>query len=178
MNLELITSAASDALVNVVLAVIAFTGAYAVYYIRLGASKVKAQTAQIKDETGRKLLENALDDVVNLATVSVNAMEQTMARELRDLVKSGKATREQLVALGEKVFGEVKAAIAPEAQRVITENLGSFDAYLSKCIEDAVLKVKQSDPYLTLPESILEGEIRDYAEKRGVAETIVADTRQ
>ena len=45
----------------------------------------------------------------------------------------------------------------PEAQRVITENLGSFDDYLTKCIEDAVLKVKRGDPYLTLPEVLLEG---------------------
>ena len=73
MNMELIQSAASDALVNVVLAVIALAGAYAVYYIRLGAAKLKEQTAQIKDEAGRKVLEDALDDVVNLATVSVGA---------------------------------------------------------------------------------------------------------
>ena len=53
MNMELIQSAASDALVNVVLAVIALAGAYAVYYIRLGAAKLKEQTAQIKDEAGR-----------------------------------------------------------------------------------------------------------------------------
>ena len=32
MNMELITSAASDALVNVVLAIIALAGAYGVYY--------------------------------------------------------------------------------------------------------------------------------------------------
>lgn len=157
MNMEVITSAANDALVNVVLAVIALAGAYAVYYIRLGASKVKAQTAQIKDDAGRKALDNALDDVVNLATVSVNAMEQTTARALRDAVKLGKADREQLLTLGKQVFDEVKAAIAPEAQRVITANLGSFDAYLSKCIEDAVLRVKQSDPYLTLSGELLEG---------------------
>ena len=80
MNMELIQSAASDALVNVVLAVIALAGAYAVYYIRLGAAKLKEQTAQIKDEAGRKVLEDALDDVVNLATVSVGAMEQTTAK--------------------------------------------------------------------------------------------------
>ena len=53
MNMELITSAASDALVNVVLAIIALAGAYGVYYIRLGATKLKEQTAQIKDEAGR-----------------------------------------------------------------------------------------------------------------------------
>ncbi len=146
MNMELIQSAASDALVNVVLAVIALAGAYAVYYIRLGAAKLKEQTAQIKDEAGRKVLE----DVVNLATVSVGAMEQTTAKALRDAVKSGKASREELLALGKQVFDEVKAAISPQAQKVITDNLGSFDKYLTAVIEDAVLKVKQEDPYLTL----------------------------
>ena len=141
MNMELIQSAASDALVNVVLAVIALAGAYAVYYIRLGAAKLKEQTAQIKDEAGRKVLEDALDDVVNLATVSVGAMEQTTAKALRDAVKSGKASREELLALGKQVFDEVKAAISPQAQKGIIT---------MQTMEDAVLKVKQEDPYLTL----------------------------
>lgn len=156
MNMELIQSAASDVLVNVVLAVIALAGAYAVYYIRLGAAKLKEQTAQIKDEAGRKVLVDALDDVVNLATVSVGAMEQTAAKALRDAVKSGKASREELLALGKQVFDEVKAAIAPEAQQVITENLGSFDKYLTAVIEDAVLRIKNEDPYLTLSGELLD----------------------
>lgn len=154
MNMELITSAASDALVNVVLAIIALAGAY---YIRLGAAKLKEQTAQIKDEAGRKVLEDALDDVVNLATVSVGAMEQTTAKALRDAVKNGTASREELLALGKQVFDEVKAAIAPEAQQVITDNLGSFDKYLTAVIEDAVLHIKNEDPYLTLSGELLDG---------------------
>lgn len=157
MDMEIITSAASATLANIVLAVIGLVGAYAVYYIRLAAAQAKAQTKRIEDTAARELLENALDDVVNLATVSVNAMEQTTAQAVRDKVKEGKADREELLELGRKVFREVKAAIAPEAQRVITQNLGSFDAYLTKCIEDAVLKVKRDDPYLTLSGELLEG---------------------
>lgn len=155
MDMNIIQSAASEVLVNLALAVISLAGAYAVYYIRLGASKLKAQTAQIEDESARKVLDNALADVENLATKSVGAMEQTTAKALRDAVKSGAANREDLLALGKQVFNEVKAAIAPEAQKVITDNLGSFDDYLTKCIEDAVLKVKQSDPFITLPEGVL-----------------------
>ena len=135
MNMELITSAASDALVNVVLAIIALAGAYGVYYIRLGAAKLKEQTVQIKDEAGRKVLEDALDDAV----------------------KNGTASREELLALGKQVFDEVKAAIAPEAQQVITDNLGSFDKYLTAVIEDAVLHIKNEDPYLTLSGELLDG---------------------
>ena len=157
MDMQLITNAASVTLANIVLAVIALAGAYAVYYIRLAGANVKAQTKKIKDETARQLLENALDDVVNLATVSVNAMEQTTAKAIRDGIKAGANTREQLTILSTKVFCEVKSAISPEAQRVITENLGSFDDYLTKCIEDAVLKVKRDDPYLTISGELLDG---------------------
>ena len=157
MDMNVITTAASNALANIVLAVIALAGAYAVYYIRLAGAQVKAQTKQIEDKTARELLENALDDVVNLATVSVNAMEQTTAQAVRDKVKAGKVDREELLKLGRDVFKAVKDAIAPEAQKVITNNLGSFDAYLTKCIEDAVLKVKRGDPYLTLSGELLEG---------------------
>lgn len=156
MNMEIITSAASTALANIVLAAIGLAAAYAVYYIRLAGARVKAQTKQIEDESARKVLEDALDDVVNLATVSVNAMEQTTAQAIRDGVKQGVKDRDELLALGRQVFNDVKAAITPEAQRVITENLGSFDAYLTKCIEDAVLKVKRADPYLTISGELLE----------------------
>lgn len=155
MNMEIIQNAATEVLVNLALGVITLAGAYGVYYIRAGASKLKAQTAQITDTASRKLLEDAVADVASLATLSVNAMEQTTARALRDAVKSGTKDREELLALSTQVFDEVKAAIAPEAQEVISANLGSFDAYLTKCIEDAVLKVKQADPFLTLPESMI-----------------------
>ena len=146
MDMEIITGAASDALVNILLAVITLGGAYALHYLKLGAAKVKAQTAQIKDEQARNLLENAVDDVTNLVSVGVGAMEQTTAKALRQAVKDGKADREELLALGKQVLGEVKAAVAPEAQEVITKHLGSFEDYVMKCIEDAVLKVKQADP--------------------------------
>lgn len=153
--MEAIQTMASEVLANVALGVIVLLGAYATYYINVGIGAAKAKTAQIKDEAARNLLDNALDDVENLAVKSVGAMEQTTAKALRDAVKLGNGDREKLLALGKQVFDEVKAAITPDAQAVITKNLGSFDAYLSKCIEDAVRRVKQEDPYIALEGELL-----------------------
>ena len=136
MNMEIIQSVVSETLVNLMLAVITLAGTYAIYYIRLGASKLQAQTAQIADEKARQLLNNAVLDVANLVTLSVGAMEQTTAKALREAVKAGTKDRAELVALGRDVFNDVKKQIGPEAQRVITKNLGSFDSYLKKCIEN------------------------------------------
>ena len=88
MSMEIIQSAATELLVNVALAVLALAGAYAVYYIRLGTSKLKAQTAQIEDASTRKVLDDALEDVANLATLSVGAMEQTTAKAARQAARS------------------------------------------------------------------------------------------
>lgn len=148
--MEAIQTMANEVLINVSLGVITLLGAYAMYYIGVGVNLAKAKMAQMNDNAARKLLNNALDDVKNLATISVGAMEQTTAKALRDAVKSGSENRGELLILGKKVFWEVKSAITPQAQAVITKNLGSFDEYLGKCIEDAVRKVKQEDPYITL----------------------------
>ena len=157
MNMEIITSAASTALANIVLAVIALAGAYAVYYIRLAGAQVKAQTKKIEDESARALLEDALDDVERLATKAVGYTEQTVAKALREAVKAGTSDREKLLALGRDVFNEVKREIGPETQEIIVKHLGSFDHYLEQCIENAVLKIKQADPYITLPGALVDG---------------------
>lgn len=155
MDMNIITTAVSEAVLNITLAAIALAAACAVYYIRLAATKVKKQTQQIEDESARALLDNAIEDVRNLAETAVGAMEQTTAKALRDEVKTGKASKDELISLGESVFNEVKASIAPEAQRVITDNLGGFDKYLRGVIEDTVRKVKQSDSYITLAEGAI-----------------------
>lgn len=161
MEMQIIQSAASEALMNVTLAAITLVAAVAVYYIRLVASNVKAQTSRIQDEAARELLDNALGDVERLATKAVGAMEQTTAKALREAVKSGKKNREELLALGRDVFNDLKNSIGPETQKVITDNLGSFDKYLTKCIEDAVLKVKQADPYITVSDGVVVESVAD-----------------
>lgn len=154
METGTIQNAANTLLTDAMLAVVSLAGAYGIYFIRLCAAKVKSQTAQLRNERTRWALDTALDDVRQLAELSVNAMEQTTAKALRENVKNGTADREELLALGKTVFDEVKAAVGPEAQATITRTLGSFDDYLTKCIEEAVLKVKQNDPLVMLPESI------------------------
>ena len=126
-------------------------------YIRLAGAQVKAQTKKIEDESARALLEDALDDVERLATKAVGYTEQTVAKALREAVKAGTGDREKLLALGRDVFNEVKREIGPETQEIIVKHLGSFDHYLEQCIENAVLKIKQADPYITLPGALVDG---------------------
>ena len=148
--MEAIQNAASSLLVNIALAVISLAGAYALYYIHIAAAKATEQIARIKDEAARKLFEDAITDTKDLVSQAVGAMEQTTAKALREQVKAGQVDREQLVKLSADVFTEVKRSISPEAQRVITKQLGSFDDYLTKSIEAAVFEVKQFEAEILL----------------------------
>lgn len=142
--MEAIQTQLMSTVVSITLAVISLGGAYAVYYIHAAAQKVKVQTTQIKDQALRKQLEDALDDTEYLAGVTVGAIEQTTARQLREAVKDGKVDKEELQALAAQAFAEIKAGISPIAQRVITEQLGDFDAYLQNLIERKVLELKSA----------------------------------
>jgi hypothetical protein len=125
-------------------AAIGALGTLATNYISKAIAQKKAQTAALQNEQERKALDNALDDVDNLATVTVQAIEQTTAKELRQAVKDGTANKEELVSLAKDAFATISAAIAPAAQAVITKNLGSFGDYLSNLIEAKVLALKSA----------------------------------
>lgn len=137
-----IQAAAGQVLVSLALGVISLVGAFGLYYIRKGGVWLDEKTKQLKDEKLRQQLDDALDDVENLARVTVGAIEQTTAKALREAVKDGKTDREELLTLSTKAFEEIKGKVGPEAQKVITQNLGSFDEYLSNLIEVKVLELK------------------------------------
>lgn len=141
-HMEVIQTAASEVAVTLVLALIGLLAAYATYGIRKMTEKVKAQIVQLKDDAARQLLNNALEDVEELTTVTVASIEQTTAKSLREAVKDGKVDRSELVALSKHAADEITAAIKPEAQKIIEDNLGSFKDYVSKLIEEKVLELK------------------------------------
>ena len=137
-----IQTAASHVLVSLALGAISLLGAFGLFYIRKGSLWLDEKTKQLKDEKLRKQLDDALDDVENLARVTVGAIEQTTAKAIREAVKDGKTNREELPSLSKIAFSEIKSKVGPEAQKVIAENLGSFDEYLSNLIEVKVLELK------------------------------------
>ena len=78
--MDIIQSTASEVLINLALGVITLLGAYGVYFIQKAAAKVQTQTARIKDESSRKLLNNSLADVKNLASVTVGSVRKRLTR--------------------------------------------------------------------------------------------------
>lgn len=140
--MEELREIAMQVLQTILCGLLSLAGAYAVFYLHKGQALLQAKTQQIQDASQRRLLEDALADVENLATVTVGAIEQTAAKAIREAMRDGATNRDELVNLGKMAFNDIKAKVSPQAQETIAENLGSFDDYLRNLIEAKVLALK------------------------------------
>ncbi|MFR9189717.1 MAG: hypothetical protein ACLVL7_05320 [Anaerotruncus massiliensis (ex Togo et al. 2019)] len=152
--MEVIMQMGNELLVNLLVGVLSVLAALAICGVQKGIVYLKQQTAQLKDDGLRATLDSALEDVGRLAEVTVGSIEQTTAGVLRDAVKLGNANREDLVALSKKAFDEIKAAVTPEAQEIITRQLG-IRRLPRKADRGHRPQNQNESPYLTLSNELL-----------------------
>ena len=135
--------AINEMAVNVAIAVITLLGTYALYYIRKATTKLSTETAKIAEESQRALIQSAIDRLDDIATKTVSHVEQTVAQELRQAVKEGHASREELVALSRKAYNEVVTQLKPEYMDALHTTLGDAESYIMSTIEAKVLALKE-----------------------------------
>lgn len=136
------TEVITEVTVNIGLAVLTLLGAYAVNAVNKAALKIKAQTALIKTQERRALLDDAINDVNELVNKTVTHIEQTTAKALREAVKDGRVEVGELNRLSERAYKEISEALKPDTKIIIDKHYGNFSKYLSKCIETKVYELK------------------------------------
>ncbi|WP_018752658.1 hypothetical protein [Paenibacillus sanguinis] len=132
----------NDILANLVLGVVALLCAYSMYYLKRGVAKFKAEAQKIDNEEQRSLALAAINRLDDVATKTVQAIEQTTARELREAVKAGITSREQLIKLSQDAFDQIVDQLEPEYLAVLATTLGDMDNYIKNTIEAKVLELK------------------------------------
>src|SRR5690606_31717132 len=115
--LEFIRNELLELLATVAIAVLTVGAAYAVAYLRRAR---EALEARIENE----LAEKVLGRVWHLAEVAVLAIESTTAAALRQAVAEGRASREELVALGRQAVDQVLAQLDDEARLTLAAIVG------------------------------------------------------
>ncbi len=124
------------------LALLGLMAAQAIAYINRAATKIKAETAHIKDRQQREMILYATSRLQEVAEKTVLRFEQTVAGELRQAVKDGKVERKELLALGKKAYNEIIETIEPQVMEILRENIGNAKTYLESIIEAEVKKLK------------------------------------
>src|SRR5690606_27539734 len=133
--LELIRNELLELLATLAIAVLTVGAAYAIAYLRRAR---EAWEARIDNE----LAEKVLGRVWHLVEVAVLATESTAAAALRQAVAEGKASREELVALGRQVVEQVLEQLDDEVRLVLAETVGDIRRYVESIVEATLERYK------------------------------------
>lgn len=133
-----------EILSNLLLSGMTLAATYVLYYIRKATAKVKAEAAKIQNEEQRKLVETAITRLDDVAGKTVRSIEQTTAAALREAVKDGTVSRDELTALSGQAYQEIIHILNPAYLSVLEESLGDLQAYITHTIEAKVLELKEA----------------------------------
>jgi len=138
----------SETLTNIALGLVTLLFSYAVNWLRKASVRVKAETEHIKDAHQRELVQTALDRLNDVARKTVQALEQTAAKELRQAIKAGEADRSALVSLADRAKRDIIRTMEPEYTALLNETLGDLSAYVTSTIEAEVLRLKEEPAWI------------------------------
>lgn len=139
-----LTEQLAPLLENVLTGVLSLAGAYVVLYMHKLTARVKAETELVKNEDRRKMMQAALMRLDEVTDITVDSIEQTTARALREAVKAGSADRKQLEYLAIEARREIVAALEPEYLKVLNDTLGDINIYLGNLVEAKVKAIKEA----------------------------------
>ena len=132
---EIVITELRELAVTVLLALLSLGAAYVLSYIR------RAKEA-LDQRIDHELADRALERVAYLAEVAVLAAESTTAAALRQAVAEGRASRDELVALGRQVVEQVLAQLNNEARKALSETVGDVRRYIEQLIEAILERYK------------------------------------
>ena len=132
---DIVVSELRELAVTVLAALLSLGAAYALAYIRRAK---EALDARIDHE----LADRALERAAYLAEVAVLAAESTTAAALRQAVAEGKASRDELVALGRQVVDQVLTQLDAETREALSETVGDVRHYVEQLIEATLERYK------------------------------------
>lgn len=89
------------------------------------------------------LFAKARETLEHIIYISVGAMEQLTARDLRMKVKLGMENPEKLNALALEVLENVKNTISPQVKASLNNYIKDLDGYIAAQIEDSLVEIKK-----------------------------------
>ena len=132
---EIIINELRELAVTVLVALLSLGAAYVLAYIR------RAKEA-LDQRINHELADRVLERVGYLAEVAVLAAESTTAAALRQAVAEGRASRDELLALGRQVVEQVLVQLNDEVRKTLSEAVGDVRRYVEQLIEATLERYK------------------------------------
>ena len=115
---------------------------YAKLALKKISDKANAELVKIENENTRNLIQNAKDDLVDLAKNTVGAFEVNSVKQLKEANGDGKLTKDEAIMVYNSVKDNILAQLNNESKELLVDNVGDFEKYIEILIENELAKIK------------------------------------
>lgn len=124
--------------------ILAIASAYMTLFVAKATQRAKVETEKLNDERQRKIVNATLDKVDELLKTNIIALENTVKKDMLELIADGKIEKDELKKLAKDVKENVLNQLGEDSLAVLNNTLGDVNGYLEARIEEKLVEVKST----------------------------------
>ena len=122
---------------------LAIASAYMTLFVAKATQRAKIETEKLNDERQKAIVDATLDRVDELLKTNIIALENTVKKDMLELIADGKIEKEELKKLAENVKINVINQLGEGSMAILNETLGDVNGYLEVRIEEKLAEIKK-----------------------------------
>ena len=122
---------------------LAIVSAYMTLFVAKATQRAKVETEKLNDERQKAIVDATLDKVDELLKTNIIALENTVKKDMLELIADGKIEKEELKKLAENVKINVINQLGEGSIAILNETLGDVNGYLEVRIEEKLAEIKK-----------------------------------
>ena len=122
---------------------LAIASAYMTLFVAKATQRAKVETEKLNDERQKAIVDATLDKVDELLRTNIIALENTVKKDMLELIADGKIEKEELKKLAENVKINVINQLGEGSMAILNETLGDVNGYLEVRIEEKLAEIKK-----------------------------------
>lgn len=123
--------------------ILAIASAYMTLFVAKATQRAKIETEKLNDERQKAIVDATLDKVDELLKTNIIALENTVKKDMLELIADGKIEKEELKKLAENVKINVINQLGEGSMAILNEALGDVNGYLEVRIEEKLAEIKK-----------------------------------
>ena len=124
--------------------ILAIASAYMTLFVAKATQRAKIETEKLNDERQRKIVNATLDKVDELLKTNIIALENTVKKDMLELIADGKIEKDELKKLAKNVKENVLNQLGEDSLEVLNNALGDVNGYLEARIEEKLVEIKST----------------------------------
>ena len=122
---------------------LAIASAYMTLFVAKATQRAKIETEKLNDERQKAIVDATLDKVDELLKTNIIALENTVKKDMLELIADGKIEKDELKKLAENVKINVINQLGEGSMAILNETLGDVNGYLEVRIEEKLAEIKK-----------------------------------